>query len=86
MLFAYQNGVLDSKFLSSKAMLYILTKNYNSSEKSTENEKIPEEVGIGITAIDLTQLDLMFNSSSKATISQLYLRNLINFLQTKIAK
>ncbi len=86
MLFAGQNGFLDSKYLSSKAILYILTKNYYSSDKSAENgERTPGVTGINLTAVDLTQLDLMFDSSSKATISQLYLRNLISFLQSKIA-
>lgn len=88
MIFDRRNGVLDSKYLSSKVVLQALTntsENYYLSKIATVNgEEMVDVTGIGITAVDLKLIDPMLDSSSRAILSHLFLRNLIIFLQSKI--
>ncbi|MBA3923658.1 MAG: hypothetical protein H0X31_18995 [Nostocaceae cyanobacterium] len=88
MIFDRRNGVVDSKYLSSKVVLQALTNtsenDYLSKSATVNGEEMVDVTGIGITAVDLKLIDPMLDSSSRAILSQLFLRNLIIFLQSKI--
>jgi len=88
MIFDRRNGVVDSKYLSSKVVLQALTNtsenDYLSKSATVDGEEMVDVTGIGITAVDLKLIDPMLDSSSKAILSQLFLSELITFLQSKI--
>lgn len=88
MIFDRRNGVVDSKYLSSKVVLQALTNtsenDYLSKSATVNGEEMVDVTGIGITALDLKLIDPMLDSSSRAILSQLFLSELIICLQSKI--
>jgi|GEM_PF-3275344 len=88
MIFDRRNGVVDSKYLSSKVVLQALTNtsenDYLSKSATVNGEEMVDVTGIGITAVDLKLIDPMLDSSSRAILSQLFLSELIICLQSKI--
>jgi len=88
MIFDRRNGVVDSKYLSSKVVLQALTNtsenDYLSKSATVDGEEMVDVTGIGITAVDLKLIDPMLDSSSRAILSQLFLTELIIFLESKI--
>lgn len=88
MIFDRRNGVVDSKYLSSKVVLQALTNtsenDYLSKSATVNGEEMVDVTGIGITAVNLKLIDPMLDSSSRAILSQLFLSELIICLQSKI--